>query len=87
MSYDFQELPLDPEEAFLTLEDRFRRECEVAVQQAHEQENVSVYYTDYIAQVLGAAEELELVEAAFGETEVPQIENVDFQTYQNLVSG
>jgi hypothetical protein len=84
MGYDYPELPLDPEEAFLTLEDRYRSECEEAVQKSGEHDNVSIYYTDYIAQVLGAAEELGLVEAAFGETEVPQIENVDFQTYQNF---
>jgi hypothetical protein len=83
MGYDFQELPLDPEEAFLTLEERYRIECDEAVRQSNEHDNVSVYYTDYIAQVLGAAEELGLVEAAF-EAEVPRIENVDFQTYQNF---
>jgi hypothetical protein len=84
MSYDFQELPYDPEEAFLTLESRYRLECDEAVRESGEHDNVSIYYTDYIAQVLGAAEELGLVEAAFGETEVPSIENVDFHTYQNF---
>jgi hypothetical protein len=82
-SYEYPELPLDPEEAFLTLEDRFRRECEDAVRKSGEHDNVSIYYTDYIAQVLGAAEELGLVEAAF-EKEVPAIQDVDFHTYQNF---
>lgn len=83
MTYQYPELPLDAEEAFLTLEDGYRRECEAAVSKSGEHDNVTVYYTDYIAQVLGAAEELGLVEAAF-ETEVPKIENVDFHTYQNF---
>lgn len=85
MSFDdFSELPEDPEQAFLLLEDRFRRECEEACNEAREHDNVSVFYTDYIAQVLGAAEELGLVEAAFGTKELPSIETVDFQAYQNF---
>jgi hypothetical protein len=84
LTYDFSELPDDQEEAFLVLEDRYRQECELALNNAHEHENVSIYYTDYIAQVLGAAEELGLVEAAFGTNEVPDIEHVDFQAYQNF---
>ncbi len=83
MTYEYSELPFDPEESFLILEDRFRRECEAAVQHSSEHDNVSIYYTDYIAQVLGAAEELGLVEAAF-EKEVPAIQDVDFHTYQNF---
>jgi hypothetical protein len=82
-TYEYTELPIDPEEAFLVLEDRFRRECEMAVRESGEHDNVSVYYTDYIAQVLGAAEELGLVEAAF-EQDVPAIQDVDFHTYQNF---
>jgi hypothetical protein len=82
-TYEYPELPLDAEDAFLVLEDRFRRECETAVRHASEHDNVSIYYTDYIAQVLGAAEELRLVEAAF-EKEVPAIQDVDFHTYQNF---
>jgi hypothetical protein len=83
MAYDFDDLPLDPEEAFLTLEGRYRLECEEAISKSGEHDNVSINYTDYIAQVLGAAEELGLVEAAF-DTEIPKIENVDFHTYQNF---
>lgn len=84
MTYDFIELPEDPEQAFLVVEDRYRQECETALNRAHEHENVSVYYTDYIAQVLGAVEELGLVEAAFGTTEIPSIEAVDFHAYQDF---
>lgn len=84
LAYDLSELPEDPEEAFLTLEARYGQECEAALNNAQEHENVSIYYTDYIAQVLGAAEELGLVEAAFGTTEIPSIETVDFPAYQNF---
>jgi hypothetical protein len=84
LTYDFSELPEDAEEAFLVLEARYRHECETALNDAREHEVVGIYYTDYIAQVLGAAEELGLVEAAFGTTEIPSIETVDFQTYQNF---
>lgn len=83
MEYKYLDLPADPEEAFLALEDRYRRECEDAVSKSGEHDNVSIYYTDYIAQVLGAAEELGLAEAAF-EKETPAIQDVDFHTYQNF---
>ncbi len=46
--YDFVELPADPEEAFLILEDRFRCECEIAVRESGEHDNVSVYYTPHV---------------------------------------
>jgi hypothetical protein len=83
MEYQYLELPADPEEAFLMLEDRYRRECEDAVSKAGEHDQVGIHYTDYIAQVLGAAEELGLVEVAF-EKDVPAIQDVDFHTYQNF---
>jgi hypothetical protein len=83
MSYDYKELPVEPELAFLMLEARYRTECETSVQNSHQNDNVSIYYTDYIAQVLGAAEELGLVESAF-DKEIPKIEDVDFHTYQNF---
>jgi hypothetical protein len=76
-------LPQDPEEAFLVLESRFRADCEEAVRRSGEHDNVSIYYTDYIAQVMGAAEELGLVEIVFA-SEIPAIEDVDFHTYQNF---
>jgi hypothetical protein len=83
MSFDYEQLPLEPEEAFLRLEARYRSECETAVRESGEHDNVGIYYTDYIAQVLGAAEELDLVEAAF-DREIPPIQEIDFQTYQNF---
>jgi hypothetical protein len=83
MTYEYEELPIDPEEAFLILEARYRKVCEAAVINSDQNTNVSVFYTDYIAQVLGAAEELGLVEVAF-EKEVPLIEEVDFHIYQNF---
>lgn len=84
MNFDFDQLPLDPEQAFLQLESRYRRECDEAVQNSGEHDHVAIYYTDYIAQVLGAAEELGLVEAAFDREDIPAIQDVDFQTYQNF---
>src|SRR3954447_5977530 len=48
-----------------------------------EHDNPAIYYTDYIAEVLGAAEELGLVDVAF-ESEVPSITSVNFDTYQNF---
>src|SRR5262245_59714727 len=78
----FENLPADPEQAFLLLEDKFRTECDKAVRQAHEQENPSIYYVDYIAQVIAAITELGL-QAKFA-SDVPEIQNVDYQTYLNF---
>jgi hypothetical protein len=56
----YENLPSDPEQAFLLLEEKFRAECDKAVNKAHQEENLNVYYTDYIAQVIAAITELGL---------------------------
>ncbi len=78
----YENLPNDPEEAFLKLESLFREECEVAIANAHDNERTDVYHVRYIARVLGAITALEL-ESQFS-SEVPQIEDVDYNTYLNF---
>src|SRR5256885_2307510 len=78
----FENLPQDPERAFLLLEREFRRECQERIQQAHHDESTNVFYVDYIAQVLAAITELRL-QAEF-DNRVPKIEDVDYQTYLNF---
>jgi hypothetical protein len=78
----FENLPQDPEQAFLLLEDRFRRECEQQVEKAHQEANLNVFYVDYIAQVIAAITELGL-QAQFADR-VPGIEDIDFNTYLNF---
>jgi hypothetical protein len=78
----YENLPEDPEQAFLLLEEKYRAECEDGVRRAHQEENLNVYFVDYIAQVIGTITELGL-EAKF-DNRVPQIENVDYQTYLNF---
>lgn len=84
MAHDFSDLPADPEEAFLLLEEQYRKECEEAINDAGRDENLSIFYTDYIAQVLGAVEELELMGAAFGTQDIPSIHEVSFASYQDF---
>jgi hypothetical protein len=78
----YENLPEDPEEAFLLLEEKYRTECETNVRKAHQDENLNVYFVDYIAQVIGAISELGL-QSKFDDR-IPQIENVDYQTYLNF---
>jgi hypothetical protein len=78
----FENLPEDPEEAFLLLEEKFRNECESAIAASHQDESVNVYYVDYIAQVIAAISELGL-QAQFDDR-IPQIEDVNYQTYINF---
>lgn len=78
----YQNLPSDPEEAFLVLEERYRTECETKIHNSHENERTDVFYTAYIARVLGAITALDLT-AEF-EDRVPRIEDVDYNTYLNF---
>jgi hypothetical protein len=78
----YEDLPEDPEEAFLRLEAHFRADCDGRLAEAGRDERNDVIYVDYIAQVLAAIAALGL-EAEF-RSEVPSIENVDFNTYLNF---
>ncbi len=78
----YDNLPSDPELAFLYLEAKFRDECEISVARLDDRDNPTIFYVNYIAQVLGAINALEL-ENAFS-SDVPAIENVDYNTYLNF---
>lgn len=78
----FDNLPVDPEQAFLVLERAFREQCETSLQSGHQDENASVYHVDYIAKVIAAITELGL-EANFS-TDLPLIEDVSYNTYLNF---
>jgi hypothetical protein len=81
----YADLPDDPEEAFLILERLFRVECDRAISAisiAGQNENTNDCYEDYLVQVLGAIAELGLTPEF--DRPVPQIANVDYETYKNL---
>lgn len=78
----YDDLPDDPEQAFIVLEEHFRDRLDRQLQNANEQDNTSVFYTEYIGRVLAAIEELDL-SAAFRQV-VPRIEEVDYSTYLNF---
>jgi hypothetical protein len=79
----YDNLPDDPEEAFLYLESVFRAECEQKIGDAHHEERVDIYYIQYISKVLGAISELG-IESHFAKRSIPSIEDVDYQTYVNF---
>jgi hypothetical protein len=78
----YENLPDDPEQAFLILERHFREECSRAVAFAGQNDDKTVFYMDYIAQVVAAIRELGLT-AEFDQR-VPQIQDVDHNTYVNF---
>ncbi|SFM50664.1 hypothetical protein SAMN05216573_102174 [Bradyrhizobium sp. Rc3b] len=78
----YQDLPDDPEEAFLKLESHFRAECDRQLGALEHNDRTDIVYVDYIARVLAAIKALEL-EGEF-KSEVPSIEDVNFNTYLNF---
>jgi hypothetical protein len=78
----YEDLPDDPEEAFLRLESYFNAECNRRLQAATQDDRTDVIHIDYIAQVLGAITALGL-EGSF-KSEVPSIEDVSYNTYLNF---
>lgn len=78
----YDDLPEDPELAFLSLEAHFKRECDEQIARAHQEERTDVYFIQYISRVL-AANELRL-ELQFAENSVPSIDDVNYTTYLNF---
>jgi hypothetical protein len=78
----YQNLPTDSEEAFLFLEERYRQDLATEIADAGQDTRHDVLYVDYIAKVIAAVNELDL-EAEF-RTKVPEIQDVDYNTYLNF---
>jgi chaperonin cofactor prefoldin len=79
----YDDLPEDPEMAFLSLEAHFKRECDEQLARAHQEERTDVYFIQYISRVLAAIDELGL-EHKFADKSVPSIEEVNYSTYLNF---
>jgi hypothetical protein len=79
----YDNLPVDPERAFLMLESYFKTECEKKLANAHQEERTDVYLVQYISRVIGAISELGL-EPHFHVGSVPAINDVDYSTYLNF---
>ncbi|MET4804425.1 hypothetical protein [Bradyrhizobium sp. LB11.1] len=75
----YEDLPEEPEEAFLKLEAHFRRVCGQQLAAVIQDDRVEVFYLDYIVQVQAAIAALGL--GGEFKTEVPSIENVSFNAY------
>lgn len=78
----YDELPVEPEAAFLMLEKHYREKYESGIRRNSDDTDFSVHQMEYIAQVLGAISELNL-ENEF-RSDVPSIEDVNTQTYLNF---
>lgn len=78
----YEDLPEDPEDAFLNLEAHFKAECDDALRALHQDDRADVIYVDYMAKVLGAINALGL-ENNF-KSEVPSIDDVNYSTYLNF---
>jgi hypothetical protein len=75
----YDDLPEDPELAFLSLEAHFKRECEEKLAKAHQEERTDVYFVQYISRVLASINELG-IEHQFSDKSVPSIGDVDYST-------
>jgi hypothetical protein len=75
----YDNLPDDPELAFLKLEEHFRAECDLTLKNCGQDDRTDVVYVHYMAQVLGAITALGL--AGNFKSQVPSIEDVDYNTY------
>jgi hypothetical protein len=76
----YDDLPEDPELAFLSLEAHFKSECDQELANAHQDERTDVYFIRYISRVLAAINELNL-ESQFAGKSVPSINEVNYTTY------
>lgn len=76
----YDELPDDPEDAFVYLASYFKEECDQRLRQASENENYSRFYVDYISKIIAAVKELG-IEHDFSEREVPKISSLDYDSY------
>jgi len=75
----YDDLPDDPEEAFLSLEAFFRDRCDQCIRNIHE-ESTNICYITYISQVISAVQTLEL-SSIFSDRAVPRIVDIDYNTY------
>jgi hypothetical protein len=79
----YENLPRDPEQAFLHLERYYRERCEEQVGKAHNDENVGSFWAEYIGRVLAAIRELGLA-TQFNSERMPKVEEIDYSTYLNF---
>jgi hypothetical protein len=76
---NYEDLPRDPEEAFLHLERQFRDECEERARSVAQDESPNIHYVHYMASVIAAIQELGL-EAQFNKP-LPTIGETTYDTY------
>lgn len=76
----YDDLPDDPEDAFLHLERSFLEQCEYCVNRAGENDPIREYYVEYISKVIAAVTELG-INKEFSGREVPCISDVDYNVY------
>lgn len=78
----FDELPEDPQVAFLMLEGIFHGELEEAERGWKGDDFPSSYYTEYMSKTLSAASELEL--DIFSNWSTPIVSDFHYHTYLNF---
>jgi hypothetical protein len=76
-------IPADPELAFLHLEKHFKDVLDAQIDRAGNDGPNNVVYVEYISKVLAAIAELGLQTAVVNQ-QIPSIEDVNYQTYQNF---
>jgi len=79
----YANIPADPELAFLHLEKHFKDVLDAQIERAGNDGPSGVVYVEYIGKVIAAINELGLQTAVINQ-QLPLIEDVNYQTYQNF---
>ncbi len=76
----YDNLPDDPEQAFIILEQHYREICDDALRHSDNNERTDVYYVSYIASVLGAVQELG-IDKTFSYDQAPSLNDANYNFY------
>jgi hypothetical protein len=79
----YENLPDDPEEAFLVLEAAFNEELQLSISRLSSNESESLVFIQYISKVLAAIQELSL-NSKFSGDSIPDIQDVNYGTYADF---
>jgi hypothetical protein len=81
----YDELPDDPEEAFIYLEKNYRQLCENLLEYAGDNERIDTYYVQYISKTISAANELN-IKCSFKQKTIPKISGTSYLDYLEFVN-
>lgn len=79
----YENMPHDPELAFIYCERFYREQCESKIKAAHPEGDIGHFWAEYMGRVVAAIKELGL-ETNFAQDRLPKVEDINYQTYLNF---